>query len=270
MRLLRDSVDYPIDRMFPKANSTKELFMPKILIPAFAMTAILVCLPHQAEASHRSELAEAASCYRRAAFHFGHEVVAQPHLTAFEKRLAPELVRLSGHLEGLARHPHQLYRLQEAAWELARLHDRVEAVLFGHPGCPVYVALRPCWEEVLCAYRDLRRELLSIGCHQGHPHGHASHLPAVIPTHPALGYPGYGNQQPQAGLPSYRYRSEPVRSYRYGNASRSGSDHSSSYRSPSEQQLREVEKRVERERGRQTVDLGQIGAILSRRLSSGF
>jgi hypothetical protein len=119
--------------------------------------------------------------------------------------------------------------------EVEFVHRRIEAVLFAHPGCPASRSLLPCWEEVLCAYRDLATELHRLDCHYGYPNHHVPqvHRPNsspwaapnwsglergvvnVNPALPSLGQPNAGHRGGETT--SYRYREAVVPSYRYGN-----------------------------------------------------
>ncbi len=250
--------------------------MRTTLILATAMTSILGLSPAPAQASHATPLARAACAYRDAVVHFGHELIAQPRLSHRERRLGHELVDAANRLYVVARHPHQHHRLGAAWYDVEVIHRQIEVVLFNHPGCPLYVALRPCWEEVRCASDDLYQHLRSSGCF-GHRHGHRTGRPEHHPRFgsPWLGYPTYPAfpgggviarpSLPTATPPNYRYRDAVVPSYRYGNYGHAVVPPASKVlRSPSEQQIVEAEAKVQRARTRVEVDLGTIGAMLSR------
>ena len=188
--------------------------MRTLLKTLSVLSAVMVMMPAPVQASHASPLARAACAYRDAVVHFGHEVIADHRLTRFERRVAPPLVDAATRFHVLAQRPHHAHLLSNAWFEIERMHRQVELVLFNHPGCPVYVTLRPCWQEVLCAYRDLALELTRLGC-QIHRHDHGHHFPA--PNY----YPGSHRGSllpslPLAAQQSYRYREAAVPSYRYG------------------------------------------------------
>lgn len=254
--------------------------MRTALILATAMTSVFGLSPAPVQASHNTPLARAACAYRDAVRHFGHELSSQPRLSHRERRLGHELVDAANRLYVVARHPHQHGRLSDAWYEVDIIHRQIEVVLFNHPGCPLYVALRPCWNEVRCAADDLYDHLRLIGC-LGHRHGHGHgdrhgrppHHPSI--GNPWLGFPGYPIYRsagviarpslPTATQPNYRYRDAIVPSYRYGNYGHAVVPPASKVlRSPSEQQIAEAEGRIRRVPTRVEVDLGTIGAMLSR------
>lgn len=238
--------------------------MRTILSFVTAIAALTVVSSRQADASHETPLARAACAYRDAVIHFGHELMAEHRLSHRERRLAPQLVDTAGRLYVASRHSHLSHHLRSTWYEIEALHAQVEAVVFGHPGCPVYVSLRPCWDEVLCAYNDLAIQLARMGCHT-HRHSHLSHY--AIPRHGLPAYPPTGAivlpGTPALNVPNYRYRSAIVPSYRYGNyGHRVVPPASQILSSPSEQQMSEAER--PRVRSRSPLPTGGIGAILSR------
>ena len=238
--------------------------MSKILPFAVLATSFLL-MPANTQASHYSPLSRAANNYREAALHFGHEVIANPRLTQFERRLAPQLVEAAGRFYVVARHPDQSQHLRSAWIDIESMHRQVELVLFNHPGCPVYNALWPCWQDVLFAYNELSLQLSQLGCHD-YSHGHVGHDPRAV-----VGYP-IGRMLPMPPLPqvkqqSYRYRDTPIISYRYGTLPHSvAPPRSESRYSPSEHQISDSEQHIERATSRRQLDHGRIGAILSRRV----
>ena len=258
--------------------------MRTTLILATAMTSIFSFSAAPAQASHDTPLARAACAYRDSVRHFGRELNSQPRLSHRERRLGHELVDAANRLYVVARHPHQHHRLGAAWYDVDVMHRQVEVVLFNHPGCPLYVALRPCWNEVLCASNDLVRHLRLSGClGHGHGHGHGHRRGdhhGHAPRHPRIGspwvgYPGFPRYPsagviarpslPRATQPSYRYRDALVPSYRYGNYAHAVVPPASKVlRSPSERQISESEAKIQRARTRVEVDLGTIGAMLSR------
>jgi len=239
--------------------------MSKILTVTASLAATILLMPNDAQASHHSPLSRAACAYRDAVVHFGHEVIADHRLTHFERRLAPQLVGAAGRFYTVAHHSNQVNQLRSAWFDVESMHRQVELVLFSHPGCPVYNALRPCWQDVLCAYTDLTLQLNQLGCHD-HSHGHVGHSPvAVVGTRwgRSLPLPPLRQNKQQ----SYRYQDTPIISYRYGTFPHSVvPPRSVSALSPSEQQISDSEQHIERATARRQLDHGRIGAILSRRL----
>ena len=236
--------------------------MRTILTVSAMLAANLLLQPAQVQASHQAPLSRAACAYRDAIVHFAHEVVADHRLTQFERRLAPRLVNAAGRFYVAAQHPHHEHQLRSAWLDIESMHREVELVLFGHPGCPVYNALRPCWHEVLIAYNELTLLLTRHGCvlHDRapvthHPHRRYHHFSGVAVQWPV--------SQP-IKQQSYRYRqTSPIISYRYGNVA-GGTEQT--LRSPSERQTSEAGQQAERAVTRRQFDRGAVGAVLSRRL----
>jgi hypothetical protein len=145
------------------------------------------------------------------------------------------------------------------------MHQQVERVLFSHPGCPVYVALSPCWQDVVYAYNDLALQLATLGRPVHEHHGHSNHDREPAYDNPSGHFPAA--TPPAVTQPSYRYREAIVPSYRYGNFSHNVvPPFSKTNPSPSEFQSAGMENQIERQVTRREVEHGRVGAVIPRRL----
>ncbi len=133
-------------------------------------TGIILCssTPRSATASHTDFLRDAACQYREAAVRFGNAVIRERGYGVYERRIGYDLLRTSSRMQVYSRHPNFRDRLRDCWWDLGDVHERIELVLFAHPGCPEAARLMQCYRELNCAFAELEQALASIGCYHRH------------------------------------------------------------------------------------------------------
>lgn len=267
--------------------------MTKFLTPALlAIATMTLSAPQLASAGHDSPLYEAACNYREAAKDFERVVDRSRYVSRVQRDLADDLEDASSDLRSAARRPERRTELVTTWQQVQFIQSQVETVIFGNPNCPSRVDLLPCWQEVLCAAAAFEEQLAllpacGVGAFQPayrtpihtlpthhyrprvqevHPSWHRSHHLYRAPSWntPSWNSPSWNT--PRSSTPSWNSFPSNGR-YRLPASSLHLHDDVRIERhsiSPSERQIQQTERHLQRAPSYRQWDSATLGALISR------
>lgn len=163
------------------------------------------CLTPAVQAGHDSPVNRAACQYRDAVKKFERLVCDTPYLYREDVRLVNRLDDRACDLHGASHHLDNLDRLFCRFDEVSALHVQVERAIFGRSCYPCNPVLEACWKNVVCAYRDLCREITCLR------QGAFGPVVAPRPDH-SIGYGPHGTsirgfrEEGRYGVPPHSFR----------------------------------------------------------------